>query len=71
VLIDVRRSDERALYGAIKGAAHIPGGFVKGCRVQGVEEWCVVGLPCGSIRAQLQTLPDSLPFSRPTACLFT
>ena len=25
-LIDVRRSDERALYGAIKGAAHIPGG---------------------------------------------
>jgi hypothetical protein len=26
-LIDVRRSDERALYGAIKGAAHIPGEF--------------------------------------------
>jgi hypothetical protein len=25
-LIDVRRSDERALYGSIKGAAHIPGG---------------------------------------------
>lgn len=24
-LVDVRRSDERALYGAIKGAAHIPG----------------------------------------------
>lgn len=26
-LIDVRRSDERALYGAIKGAMHIPGGL--------------------------------------------
>jgi hypothetical protein len=25
-LVDVRRSDERALYGSIKGAAHIPGG---------------------------------------------
>ena len=27
-LIDVRRSDERALYGSIKGAQHIPGGLV-------------------------------------------
>ena len=30
-LVDVRRSDERALYGSIKGAAHIPGGCWRCC----------------------------------------
>ena len=30
-LVDVRRSDERALYGSIKGAAHIPGGRRRCC----------------------------------------
>ena len=36
-LIDVRRSDERALYGAIKGSVHIPGGWHGGGWVGGVD----------------------------------
>ena len=39
-LVDVRRSDERALYGAIKGSLHIPGArAARWCR------WCRPLLP--------------------------
>ena len=81
-LVDVRRSDERALYGAIQGSAHIPGGcgfmcvwFVCVCVVvvggdAGVS-FSGVGFAMGFWRCQRcrRCTPPCCPLLLPTCCL--
>lgn len=63
-LVDVRRSDERALYGAIKGAAHIPGAW-GAAGLAGL----LVGHKCVPAAAVHQgTSPASRHAQPPTAC---